>query len=233
MKFGQIAESKRVNDAICCCFEYLCDHTQQRFVRKLREQPHDSDQIMHTFWELVLGAYLSSRGLEVRHENQVEGKTPDWCVLDRWGGVLAIIELVNSHIDAVTENEIAKQVRTGGMAIYWRDGHTNSVERLYNCILDKTRKYKAVVEKLGVPYIIAVHADFKAAVDLQELVHCLNHCDHALFKIHQHLTGALFFAESNERQFSFSYEQNPHAPHKFDLPGGVLSLVAQQGSKSE
>ena len=56
MKYGQIAGSKRVNYAIYRCFEHLCDKDQQRFVRKFREQPHDSDQIMHTFRELILGA---------------------------------------------------------------------------------------------------------------------------------------------------------------------------------
>jgi hypothetical protein len=68
MKYGQIAESKKINYAIYRCFEHLCDEDQQRFVKKFREQPHDSDQIMHTFRELILGAYLSSRGFRVRHE---------------------------------------------------------------------------------------------------------------------------------------------------------------------
>ncbi len=118
MKYGQIAESKKINYAIYRYFEHLCCEDQQRFVKKFREQPHDSDQIIHTFRELILGAYLSSKGFRVRHEYSVESKTPDWCILDNRSVVVGIAELVNFHIDAVTEGEIAKQIQAKGHGLH-------------------------------------------------------------------------------------------------------------------
>jgi len=228
MKYGQIAESKKINYAIYRYFEHLCEEDQQRFVKKFREQPHDSDQIMHTFRELILGAYLSSRGFRVRHEYSVESKTPDWCILDNRSAVVGIIELVNFHIDAVTESEIIKQIEAKGIAAYWRDGNKNNVERLYYCIWDKMQKYQALIEKLRVPYIMGIFLDFKVVVDLEELRACLYANDTGLLQMYRHVSGVLYF-EENAGQYLFRYEQNPNALRKVELPSGVLSLVPQQG----
>jgi hypothetical protein len=226
MKYGQIAESKKINYAIYGYFEHLCEEDQQRFVKKFREQPHDSDQILHTFRELILGAYLSSRGFRVRHEYSVESKTPDWCILDNRSAVVGIVELVNFHIDAVTESEIIKQIEAKGIVAYWRDGNKNNVERLYYCIWDKMQKYQALIEKLRVPYIIGIFLDFKVVVDLEELRACLYPNDTGLFQMYRHVSGVLYF-EENAGQYLFRYEQNPNALR--DLLGGVFSLVSEQG----
>jgi len=229
MKYGQIAESKKINHAIYQCFEHLCEEDHQRFVKKFREQPHDSDQIMHTFRELILGAYLSSCDFKVRHEYSVESKTPDWCVLDNRSAVVGIVELVNFHIDAVTESEIAKQIQAKGIiTAYWRDGNKNNVERLYYRIWDKMQKYQALTEKLGVPYIIAIYPDFKAATDFEEVRACLYHNGTGLFQMYRDVSGVLYF-EEDAGQYCFRYEQNPNALRKFDLPSGIFSLVAEQG----
>ena len=226
MKYGQVAESKKVNYAIYRCFEHLCEEDQQRFVKKFREQPHNSDQIIHTFRELILGAYLSSRGFRVRHEYSVESKTPDWCILDNTSVVVGIVELVNFHIDAVTESEIAKQIQAKGIAVYWRDGNKDNVERFYYCIRDKIQKYQALTEKLRVPYIIGIFPDFKVEVDLEELRACLYRNDTGLFQMYPHVSGVLYFKQ-NAGQYLFIYEQNPNALR--DLLGGVFSLVPDKG----
>lgn len=226
MKYGQIAGSKKVNYAIYRCFEHLCNEDQQSFVKKFREQPHDSDQIMHTFRELILGAYLSSKCFRVRHEYSVESKTPDWCILDNRSAVVGIVELVNFHIDAVTESKIIRQMQTKGTAAYWRDGNKNNVERLYYCIWDKMQKYKPLTEKLGAPYIIGIFPDFIVGVKFKEVRACLYPDDTGLFQMYRHVSGVLYF-EEHSGQYWFRYEQNPNALRKFDLPGGVLSLVAE------
>jgi hypothetical protein len=228
MKYGQIAGSEKVNYAIYRCFEHLCDKDQQGFVKKFREQPHDSDQIMHTFRELILGAYLSSCGFKVRHEYSVESKTPDWCILDNRSAVTGIVELVNFHIDAVTKTEIAKQIQAKGIAIYWQDGNKNNVERLYYCIWDKIQKYQALTEKLRVPYIIGIFLDFNVVMDSEELRTCLYPNDTGVFQMYRHVSGALCF-EENGGQYCFRYERNPNALEKVELPDGVLSLVPEQG----
>ena len=225
MKYGQIAESKKINYAIYRCFEHLCREDQQRFVKKFREQPHDSDQIMHTFRELILGAYLSSCGFKVRHEYSVENKTPDWCILDDKSTVIGIIELVNFHIDAVTENEIDKQIDAKGTAVYWRDANKDNVSRLYDCIRNKARKYKSLLDKLGVPYIIAVFPEFQIVIDFkEELCPCLFDENTGLFKEYPEISGVLYFEEIGGKYF-FYYAVNPKASRV--LPIGVFSLVLE------
>jgi len=221
MKYGQISENKENNYTIYRCFEHLCEKDQQRFAKKFREQPHDSDQRKHTFRELVLGAYLSSRGFRVRHEYSVEGKTPDWCILDNRSAVVGIVELVNFHIDAVMESEIEKERRAKPFVVYWRDEHKNNVERLYHCIQDKMQKYQALTEKLGVPYIIAISPDYKVVLDFQEVLSCLHDNEFGLFQMYRHVGGVLYF-EKDGGQYCFRYEQNPN--RKFDLLSGVFSL---------
>jgi len=228
MKYGQIAESKKINYAIYQCFEHLCEEDHQRFVKKFREQPHDSDQIMHTFRELILGAYLSSCDFKVRHEYSVESKTPDWCVLDNRSAVISIVELVNFHTDAITESEIIKQMQAKGMAGAWRDGNKDNVERLYYCIWDKMQKYQALTEKLVVPYVIAISPDFFSATDFEEVRACLYRNGTGLFQMYRHVSGVLYF-EENAGRYCFRYEQNPNALRVVTIPSGIFSLVAEQG----
>lgn len=105
MSYGQIAGSSRVNAAIYRCFEFIPESDAARFVRKFAEQPHDEDQVMHTFRELILGAFLGSRGLTVQSERPIAGKTPDWSVL--CGGELqCVIELTDFHTDQSTEEDM-------------------------------------------------------------------------------------------------------------------------------
>lgn len=228
MKYGQIAGSEKVNYAIYRCFEHLGDKDQQVFVKKFREQPHGSNQIMHTFRELILGAYLSSCGFKARHEYLVEGKTPDWCILDSRSAVAGIVELVNFRIDAVTNTEIDKQTQAKGIAVYRRDDNKNNVDRLYERIRDKMLKYKALTKKLRVPYVIGIFLDFKVAVDFEEIITCLHPNDIGLFQIYRHVSGILCF-EENAGQYYFKYERNPNSLRKVELPDGILSLVPEQG----
>jgi len=105
-KYSQIAGNRLLDAMIRRCFEYLCEEDVRKFIKKFRQQRHESDQIMHTFRGLILGAYLSGNGLGVRHEHGLNGKTPDWCILNDESEVTGICELVNFHIDQATENQI-------------------------------------------------------------------------------------------------------------------------------
>jgi hypothetical protein len=229
VRYGQIAPSKNTDHAIYCCFEHLCNKDRQRFVGKFRDQPPTSEQIMDTFRELILGAYLISRGFQARYEHSVDGETPDWCILNSGRAVIAIIEVTTFHIDAVTESDIAKQMQTGGMSVYWRDGNRNNIERLYHCILSKMQKYRRLTEKLGVPYIVGIFPDRKTAVELEEVrARCLYAENSGLFELCPHVSGVLC-SEQYDQAYSFEYERSPHALRTFDIPNGVLSLAAEQG----
>lgn len=220
MKYGQIAGSKRVNALIYRCFEYVCEQDQRKFVKKFHT--HDSDQVMHTLRELVLGAYLSSGGLQVRHEYAVDSKTPDWSILDEKSMVIGIVELTSFHIDKATENEIEQQLQARGEAWVWRDQKKDNVERLYHRIWKKADEYSALVERLRVPYVVGIFPELQAAVDYQEeLCPCLFDKGSGLFEMCRQVSGVLYFEEFAGR-WSFKYAPNPNPLQKFDLPSGVF-----------
>ena len=135
-----MAGNKHINELIYRCFEYIGEEDKQKFVKEFREQPHDSDQIMHTLRELVLGAYLGSSGFKVRHDCAVDTQTPDWCILDEKSVMTGIVELTNFHIDKATEDEIEAQLKARGVAWVWRDENKDNVDRLYHCIWHKAQE---------------------------------------------------------------------------------------------
>jgi hypothetical protein len=224
MKYGEIAGSKNIDALIYYCFKYLCEEDERKFVKDFREQPPDSDQIMHTFRELILGAYLSSNGLVVRHHYAVDSKTPDWCILDDNSAIVGIVELVNFHVDKATESEFEVQLEAGlPIAWAWPDANKNkdNLDRLYDRIWDKAQVYRALIKRLQVPYIVAVFGEFRAGVSLEEVEHCLLDEDTGLFDKYPEMSGVLYFQDVREG-FLFYYQPNPHALRTVDLPDGLF-----------
>ena len=221
MKYGQLAGNKSINSFIYRCFEHISETDERKFVKKFRKQPQNSDQIIHTFRELILGAFLSSRSFIVRHDYLVEGKTPDWCILSNKSSMIGIVELVNIHLDKPTETDIEHQLEENGIACFWRDEKKNNVERLYHRIWDKVVEYKSLAKKLFVPYVVAIFGDFRAALDFEEVQSCLFSKDKGLFRIYHEMSGALFFRDSFGRYF-FNYTSNPNAIKFIDIPEGVF-----------
>lgn len=221
MKYGQIAGNKYINAFIYRCFEHICEEDERKFVKKFREQSQDSDQIMHTFRELVLGSYLSSSGFSVKYDYVVDVQTPDWCILDDKSAVIGIVELTNFHIDMTTESEIEEQLEARGVASYWRDQNKDNVDRLYHCIWYKAQVYRALTEHLRVPYVVALFGEFKATVDFEEVRLCLFDEEVGLFEIYPKVSGVLYFEESSGR-YLFTYACNPNALQVIDLPSGVF-----------
>jgi hypothetical protein len=224
MKYGEIAGSRQINTFIYRCFEYICEKDQRKFVKKFRDQSHDSDQIMHTFRELVLGAYLSSNHFNVIYDYTIETKTPDWCILNDESEVVGIVELTNFHIDKLTENEIKRQVDTSGITVFWRDQNKDNVDRLYHCIWHKAEVYQVLAKKLKIPYVIGIFGEFQAAIDFEEVKHCLYDEQIGLFELHPEVSDALYFQESSGRYF-FNYANNPSSSQGIDLPSGVFPPV--------
>jgi hypothetical protein len=218
MKYGQIAGNTHIDAMIYRCFEYICEEDQRKFVKKFHEQPPDGYQIMHTFRELVLGAYIAMSGFKVHYDHTVNAYTPDWCILDEKSAMRGIVELTNFHIDKATEDKIEEQIRTKGLAFVWRDQNKDNADRLYHCIWHKAQVYKALLEQLKVPYVIAVFGEFKAAVDFdEELCPCLLNEEFGLFGLYPEVSGVLYFEDSS-RGFLFNYMHNPNPLRRFSLP---------------
>ena len=216
MKYGQIAGNESINAMIYRCFEHVHEQDAPKFVKKFKNQLKDNTQVMHTFRELILGAYLATRGLNVRYEYRMDGETPDWCVLDDSGAPMAIVELVNFHPDRATEDSIATELQERGL---WGGWQQSNERRLYDRIQQKANTYKAVVVACGVSYIIAVFSEFAAAVNADELNTCLSDKETGIFGQYPLLTGLLFFEECSGR-YQFTYMPNPRPSKRLNIPSG-------------
>jgi hypothetical protein len=195
-------------------------------MKRFRQLSDDPQQAMHTFRELVLGAYLSSTGFYVKFEYEVGSLTPDWSILSQdEEEILGIIEVVNFHIDSVSEVSIDRLLEAKKMAVLWRDGNKDNVARLYQCIWSKARSYKQMTKKLEIPYVIGIFPDFIAAVDIEEVKLCVLDSDSGLFHKYPNLSGIIYFEESFGI-YGFQFIENPIACSKIKIPDGTLAIRA-------
>lgn len=219
MKYGMLAENEHVDALIHRCFEYINEEDVRKFTKKFRDQPHDSDEIMNTIRELLLGAYLCSQGFNARYECAIEGQTPDWSVFDQGPGStpVAIVELTNFHIDKATQIDIEKQKNAKRIAVYWRDGNKDNSIRLYDSISEKALKYKNLAVERKIPLIVAIFSDIHTIVDLEELHPILFTEDQGVFITYPWVSGILFFEQTEGELYSFSYISNPKSPNLYPV----------------
>lgn len=225
MKYDQITGNKKIDRFICCFFEYVCEEDQRKFTKKFRELPSYSDQTMHTLRELIIGAHLRANGFQVRHDYDVDNKTPDWCILSDESAVIGIVELMNFHIDKATEIEIRRQCETKVNYTYWRDGNKDNVDRLYQRIEDKAQRYRSQAISLKVPYVVAVFGEWEAAMDFDDIRLCLFCKETGLFGEYPEMSGVLYFVEQNALRYLFYYTENPNASQPITMPTGVFPPV--------
>ncbi len=221
MKYGQIAGNKRINDLIYQCLDLIFGEDVQKFIKYFREQPEGSDDILHTFRELVLGAFLNSEGFLARYEYKIDNQTPDWTILSGEGLVNCVIECTNLHIDKATEVEIETKQPEKRVVAYWRDGNKDNVERLYQCIWRKATAYKSLIASSKAPYVIGVFSDFEVAIDSEEVELCLYDEDSGIFNMYPEISGVLHFVENSGR-YTFMYFKNPKAKYGIRIPNGVF-----------
>jgi hypothetical protein len=220
MKYGKIAGNDSINRKIYACFEHIFEKDARSFVRKFAEQPHEEAQVMHTFRELIVGAYLGAKGFKVVSEHRIGSKTPDWCILSEDDTPAAIVELVNFHIDRSTEEEIERHFQQRQV---WagRKGERPNVDRLYSCLQGKFATYKHLVTEHHLPYVVSLHGDFFADVEPDQLDECLLHSEHGLLQAYPEVSGLLYF-EISYSDYYFKFVPNPAATYPFHLPDGVF-----------
>jgi hypothetical protein len=219
MRYGQIAGNKKICASIYQCFEFIRVEDERKFIRKFRQQPHDQSQILHSFRELILGAFLASNGLDVKHDHKIDGQTPDWSIFDKDLCLKGIVELVNFHPNKATEDSIKRDTRDGNV---WCDWVQPNNSRLYQCIQEKAERYERITQENHVPYFVAVFCVFTAAVEPEEIHEVLfKDYDGGLFKQCSAIGGVLYF-EERAGQYIFKYIRNPRSIISFDLPTGVF-----------
>lgn len=223
MKYDEIAGNKHINALIYHCFEYIDEEDERKFVKKFREQPKDSAEIMHTFRELILGAYLCSEGFRGRYDYNIDGKTPDWSLFDSNSGLCALVELTNFHLDLATESEIEEQLHSKMVALVWRDANKDNTERLYQVIWHKAGVYQRLIQERRISYVIAVFGEPSAVIDFEEVCVCLTDKESGLFNMYPELSGVLYF-EEHFGSYSFTYANNSSALYPITLPSTGLIL---------
>ncbi len=201
------------------CFNYAHAGDVPKFLKKFKSQLQDNTQVMHTFRELILGAYLTGRGFNVRYEYTSDGETPDWSALNESAVLIAIVELINFHLDLATADSIDAELLNRG---YWIGWQTSNDVRLYERIQHKMNAYKTLVKKHDIPYVVAVFGEFRAAVNRDELNTCLYSSEYGLFELNREVSGVLFFEESSGR-YQFTYMPNPNPLIRLDIPDGSFS----------
>lgn len=215
LEYGVISSNRSVNATIYRCFEYICKEDIPTFLRNFKDQPGDSEQVMHTFRELILGAYLCSQGFKARYEQSIDGKTPDWVIVEN-SRFQAVLELTNFHMDRETENAIKRKGEARQIWVGWMKPNN---ERLYQRLQEKADAYERIVVEKNIPYIIAVFGDFFAALGIDEVREVVFKDYGGLFNDRISLTGVLFFHESSGR-YDFEYIKNPEAQIGLELPNG-------------
>jgi hypothetical protein len=218
MKYGVIAENFTINTAIYRCFEFLPEADAKAYVKKFREQPHDQEQAMHTLRELILGTILATKGFTVTSKRKINGKTPDWSIVDNCA-LECIIEVVNFHSnDAAKASAIQADIAGQAWTFMWQPDHT---DRIYDTLREKSSKYRDIVAQHDVPYIPALFAAFDAAVSPDQIQRSL-YGEQGLFQPFPHVSGVHIFIES-VLTYHFQFHPNPNALRPFSLPDGSLT----------
>jgi hypothetical protein len=161
---SQIAENPSINASIHECFQHIHHSDVQRYKKEFRSQPHDGDQVLHTFRELLFGSYLACKGWKVRAYQEIDKETPDWCVFGDSDDPTAIIDVVNVHADKATDDRVKTLFKQGKPAPLSDDEAADST-RVYGSIHSKCRIYRELVESRNLPYIIGLFPQFALAID--------------------------------------------------------------------
>jgi hypothetical protein len=206
-----------INSRIHECFQYLQQDDVAKFKKRFRE--HNADQKPHTFRELLVGGFLAKTGLQPRYEREIEGKTPDWALLQGTDEIAGVLDVLTFHKDWATERSMSQSLSRGEVWCGWMPSNS---ERLFQKLQEKVGQYRVLVAKLKVPYVIALFGEFLASIDDHEINDVL-FTDHGggIFGQSPSLSGFLFFEESGGR-YRFSYFPNPSGQISIAIPSGVF-----------
>jgi hypothetical protein len=225
MKYGRIAGNDSINSAIYRCFDFISEADVKAYVKKFAKQPHDQDQVKHTLRELIVGVFLASHGLTIRSEQPIDGKTPDWSILEN-GSLKCLVEVVTFHTSKETKDN-AMRAEIGGVSwtFMYQPDHT---ERIRQTLQNKSLMYKDILINRKIPYVIGLYLDFDAAVNPEQFQAALFDQDTGIFAAYPYVSGVLVF-DDMVSTYRFTYFANPNATRPFPLAGGKIdfSIVPQ------
>jgi hypothetical protein len=201
MHFGKLAGNDHINGRIYELLGEVHSDDVSRFVRKFRNS--SDEECFHTYRELILGAHLRSGGWNLRYEQNLDGRTPDWALMDDDGHVAEILEVVTLHQRRVVDKKIGKTVSSHAPWVGWV---STPPDRLFAKIRKKGEAYGRFAAELHIPYIIGLFSEFTSPIEPQEVRHVLHDLHGGVFAAVPTVAGAIFF---RERFGEYEYHQFP------------------------
>ena len=216
MKYGALSGNSHIDSRIYEMFETIDPGDIAVFVKKFRTE--SDDQRFHTFRELILGAELCRKGLKLRYEKRMGGKTPDWTILNQSDEPDEILDVATLHQRRTKDLEIGNAVARGGI---WSGWATVPPDHIYSKIQSKADSYSALAAESGMPYTVCLFGEFTACVDPSQVDHVLHTHHGGIFQGRPELAGVLYF---HERSGIYHYTHFPN--HSASAPSKYLARVA-------
>jgi hypothetical protein len=215
MQFGRLAGNDHINERIYDLLGRIHSSDIPTFVRKFRSE--SDEQCFHSYRELILGSHLCSQRWNLRYEQSVGGRKPDWAVLNDQDEIVEVVDVVTLHQRRVTDVAINKSV---SRHVSWAGWITIPPDHLFSKVQQKANAYGGLVERIRLPYVVALFGEFTASIDVQEVRHVLHELHGGLFAESPTLAGVIFFREQFGK-YEFSHFAKPNATYP--------SAVVRQG----
>lgn len=183
----------------------LHPHDSSQFVEKLTTQP--LRERFHSYRELLLGAQIRRGGADFRYEQDIDGKTPDWSLVED-GRLIEIIDVVTLHQRNEKEREITTTIRANSS---WDGWITIPPDHIYRKLSDKAGQYSALARSSRAPFVLAVFGDFLASISPGEIEHVLYAQHGGWFKTAPEVSGVIYF---HEKDFRYEFIYFPNASTK-------------------
>ena len=174
------------------------------FVEKLTTQP--LRERFHSYRELLLGAQIRRGGADFRYEQDIDGQTPDWSLVEN-GRLVELIDVVTLHQRNEKEREITTSIRASNR---WDGWFTIPPDHIYRKLTEKAGQYSALARRVQVPYVLALFGEFLASISPEELGHVLYTQHGGWFATAPEVSGIIYFLEKDFR-YEFSYFPNASA----------------------
>jgi hypothetical protein len=221
-----------VTPLIQTALTHLSEQDERAFRKKFEEQWHHPEQYQHTFAELLTGVFVRGLGYRPGYERLVNGETPEWYFEGAGGRRDFIGEVVTSHAPKALEEEQNRSLQQKGS---WGGWPGSGANRFYEWVQRKAGKYKDLVEKLGVPYVVFCSTlagpggyFFGPMIYKEEIEDALGSPEYGLFHAYPTLSG-VYHVYWERGGFNFDYYTNlacsKHAALK--LPSGVLPAMIE------
>ncbi len=185
------------------CKTYLSKENFEELTKKIND-PLDNREDFYA--ELIIGGIMGYLELTLEYEPDLLGKTPDWAILDDKENIIAIVECSQIHIDYETDKKtMVGDYKKPTIIGYWMDEESNNTDRLFEKLAEKANKYKKIVKKLQIGYIIAIYINAKLEF-FDDEIRSLLYGDPLFFNEFPEVNGVIVVSESGKGNYVFKWQ---------------------------